>query len=45
MGLDRRLHRAAGASVLAHLTDLIGRGLVAAEAGVGADQKFRLISP
>jgi glyoxylase-like metal-dependent hydrolase (beta-lactamase superfamily II) len=38
---DPRLHGAAGLSVLAHLEDLVARGLVSAEDGVSLDGIFR----
>ncbi len=40
-GLDPRLSRAAGLSTLAHLEDLIGRGLAAREDGEGAAASYR----
>ncbi|MGO9741833.1 MAG: MBL fold metallo-hydrolase [Roseiarcus sp.] len=40
-GLDPRLSRAAGLSTLAHLEDLIGRGLAAREDGERAAARFR----
>ena len=42
-GLDPRLARAAGVSVLAHLEDLCARGLVAAE-GAGLSARYALTS-
>jgi glyoxylase-like metal-dependent hydrolase (beta-lactamase superfamily II) len=45
MGLDPRLHRAASASLLAHLIHLIKTGAVAADGPPGADQAFRVIAP
>jgi hypothetical protein len=42
VGLDPRLHRAAGASLLAHLTHLIGQGAVAAEGASDAERLYRL---
>lgn len=38
---DPRLHRAAGLSVLAHIEDLVARGMVAAEDEVAIDGIFR----
>ena len=42
VGIDPRLHRAAGASVLAHLTHLIQAGRVASEGPEGAGRNYRL---
>jgi glyoxylase-like metal-dependent hydrolase (beta-lactamase superfamily II) len=42
VGLDPRLHRAAGRSVLAHLVDLIGRDIVTAEGAPTAESRYRL---
>lgn len=39
---DPRLHGAAGLSVLAHVEDLVGRGLVNAEGGVAIDGVYRI---
>jgi glyoxylase-like metal-dependent hydrolase (beta-lactamase superfamily II) len=39
---DPRLHGAAGLSVLAHIEDLVARGLVAAEGEVAIDSRYRL---
>ena len=41
-GIDPRLHRAAGASVLAHLTHLIQAGRVASEGPEGDGRNYRL---
>lgn len=41
-GIDPRLHRAAGASLLAHLTHLIQAGSVASEGPEGARRSYRL---
>src|SRR5262249_45973477 len=43
VGLDPKLKHAAGRSVLAHLLDLIGRGVVAREGNATNDATFRLI--
>jgi glyoxylase-like metal-dependent hydrolase (beta-lactamase superfamily II) len=43
VGLDPRLHRAAGASLLAHLTHLIGQGAVVADEASGAERSYRLV--
>ena len=43
LGLDPKLHRAAGRSVLAHLIDLIDRGVVEADGTVGVDATYRLV--
>jgi len=40
-GTDPRLHGAAGLSVLAHLEDLVAKGLVRAEGDLGIDSEFR----
>lgn len=40
-GTDPRLHGAAGLSVLAHLEDLVAKGLVKAEGDLGIDSEFR----
>ncbi len=42
IGLDPRLTKAAGLSVLAHLEDLTARGLVATEGAPAIDGRFRL---
>ncbi|MBV9555383.1 MAG: MBL fold metallo-hydrolase [Alphaproteobacteria bacterium] len=42
VGLDPSLRRAAGRSVLAHLVDLAGRGIVATDGGADAQATFRL---
>jgi glyoxylase-like metal-dependent hydrolase (beta-lactamase superfamily II) len=42
VGLNPNLKRAAGRSVLAHLIDLIERGMVAVEDTAGADATYRL---
>jgi glyoxylase-like metal-dependent hydrolase (beta-lactamase superfamily II) len=42
VGLDPRLTKAAGLSVLAHLEDLTARGLVATEGAPSVDGRFRL---
>jgi glyoxylase-like metal-dependent hydrolase (beta-lactamase superfamily II) len=42
IGLDPRLVRAAGLSVLAHLEDLVARGLVATEGAPSVDGRYRL---
>jgi len=42
VGLDPRLVRAAGMSVLAHLEDLVTRGLVATEGEPAIDGRYRL---
>ncbi len=42
VGLDPRLVKAAGLSVLAHLEDLTARSLVAAEGPVSIDARYRL---
>src|SRR3984957_328499 len=42
-GLDSSLRRAAGRSVLAHLIDLIGRGIVISDNGGGVDATYRLL--
>jgi glyoxylase-like metal-dependent hydrolase (beta-lactamase superfamily II) len=42
LGLDPRLAKAAGLSVLAHLEDLVARGLVATEAVPSIDGRYRL---
>lgn len=39
---DPRLHGAAGLSVLAHVEDLVGRGLVASEGGIAIDGVYRI---
>ena len=41
-GLNPALHRAAGRSVLAHLIDLIGRDIVAADGPATVEARFRL---
>jgi hypothetical protein len=38
---DPRLHGAAGLSVLAHLEDLVARGLVTADSAVAIDGTYR----
>ena len=38
---DPRLHGAAGLSVLAHLEDLVARGLVKAETGIAIDGTYQ----
>jgi len=42
IGLDPRLTKAAGLSVLAHLEDLTTRGLVATQGAPSVDGRFRL---
>jgi glyoxylase-like metal-dependent hydrolase (beta-lactamase superfamily II) len=42
IGLDPRLIRAAGLSVLAHLEDLVARGIVATEGDPALDGRYRL---
>jgi glyoxylase-like metal-dependent hydrolase (beta-lactamase superfamily II) len=42
IGLDPRLIRAAGLSVLAHLEDLVARGMVATEGDPALDGRYRL---
>jgi len=42
IGLDPRLVRAAGLSVLAHLEDLVARGLVATEGAPSVEGRYRL---
>jgi glyoxylase-like metal-dependent hydrolase (beta-lactamase superfamily II) len=42
IGLDPRLHRAAGASLLAHLNHLMGQGVVAGDDASGAERLYRL---
>jgi glyoxylase-like metal-dependent hydrolase (beta-lactamase superfamily II) len=42
-GLDPRLVRAAGMSVLAHLEDLVARGAVAADGPTSIDARYRLV--
>src|SRR3954447_7873909 len=42
IGLDPRLLRAAGLSVLAHLEDLVTRGIVATDAAPSIDGRYRL---
>ncbi|HEY7248727.1 MAG TPA: MBL fold metallo-hydrolase [Xanthobacteraceae bacterium] len=42
IGLDPRLTKAAGLSVLAHLEDLVARGLVATDGQPGLHQHYRL---
>jgi len=42
IGLDPRLVRAAGLSVLAHLEDLVARGLVATEGTPSVEGIYRL---
>jgi hypothetical protein len=42
VGLDPRLIKAAGFSVLAHLEDLVSRGLVATEGAPAIDSRYRL---
>ena len=37
---DKKLHRAAGLSVLAHLEDLVARGKVATEGPVALEGRF-----
>lgn len=44
IGLDPRLSRAAGLSVLAHLEDLVARGLVATEGAASLSGTYRLAS-
>jgi glyoxylase-like metal-dependent hydrolase (beta-lactamase superfamily II) len=43
LGLDPRLQRAAGRSVLAHLIELVDSGRVAADGRLGLDARFRLV--
>ena len=43
LGLDPRLVRAAGLSVLAHLEDLVARGLVATEGEPSIEGRYRLV--
>jgi hypothetical protein len=42
IGLDPRLTRAAGLSVLAHLEDLVARGLVATEGVPSVEGSYRI---
>jgi hypothetical protein len=42
IGLDPRLTRAAGLSVLAHLEDLVARGVVTTEADPRLDSSYRV---
>jgi hypothetical protein len=42
---DPRLHGAAGLSVLAHLEDLVTRGVVAVDGDPSIDARYRLRSP
>ena len=42
IGLDPRLEKAAGLSVLAHLEDLVGRGLVATDGQPSIEGRYRL---
>jgi hypothetical protein len=42
IGLDPRLTRAAGLSVLAHLEDLVARGLVATEGTPSVEGVYRI---
>jgi glyoxylase-like metal-dependent hydrolase (beta-lactamase superfamily II) len=42
IGLDSRLTKAAGLSVLAHLEDLVARGLVATDGEPALDRRYRL---
>jgi glyoxylase-like metal-dependent hydrolase (beta-lactamase superfamily II) len=42
-GLDPRLIKAAGLSVLAHLEDLVARGLVATDGAPAIDSRYRLL--
>ena len=44
IGLDPRLEKAAGLSVLAHLEDLVGRGLVRTDSAAVLGATFRLAS-
>ncbi|HVY34532.1 MAG TPA: MBL fold metallo-hydrolase [Caulobacteraceae bacterium] len=44
-GLDPRLHRAAGASLLAHLTHLIRAGRVTSDGREGAERSYRITTP
>lgn len=43
IGIDPRLMPAAGFSVLAHLEDLVGRGIVAADGEPTIDARYRLV--
>jgi glyoxylase-like metal-dependent hydrolase (beta-lactamase superfamily II) len=43
LGLDPRLVKAAGLSVLAHLEDLVARGLVATEGEPSIEGRYRLV--
>jgi glyoxylase-like metal-dependent hydrolase (beta-lactamase superfamily II) len=45
IGLDPRLVGAAGLSVLAHLEDLLARGLVAADGEASIQSTYRLVGP
>jgi glyoxylase-like metal-dependent hydrolase (beta-lactamase superfamily II) len=45
IGLDSRLTKAAGLSVLAHLEDLVTRGLVATDGEPALDRRYRLSRP
>jgi glyoxylase-like metal-dependent hydrolase (beta-lactamase superfamily II) len=45
IGLDPRLHRAAGASVLAHLNHLMAIGAVTGDGVTGVESRFRLTAP
>jgi hypothetical protein len=42
-GLDPRLTRAAGLSVLAHLEDLVARGVVRTDGEPTIDSRYRLL--
>jgi glyoxylase-like metal-dependent hydrolase (beta-lactamase superfamily II) len=43
VGLNPNLHRAAGRSVLAHLIDLVGRGVVMSDGALTVDATYRLL--
>jgi glyoxylase-like metal-dependent hydrolase (beta-lactamase superfamily II) len=45
IGIDPRLAKAAGLSVLAHLEDLVSRGIVATEGPPSIDGVYRLAAP
>jgi hypothetical protein len=42
VGLDPRLTKAAGLSVLAHLEDMVARGLAATDSSPSIDGRYRL---
>jgi glyoxylase-like metal-dependent hydrolase (beta-lactamase superfamily II) len=45
IGIDQRLAKAAGLSVLAHLEDMVTRGLVATDGPPSIDGRYRLAAP